>query len=329
MSNHLARTDLEETPSTALGTPLPRPDLDPVQVYLAGRGCDRSRETMFESLKRVSSLLKGGGVETIVWAEFTFAHAQAVRSALLATKNELGEAKFSPATINITLAGLRGVLETAMNMGIIPFETFYRAKNGLKSVKGSRLPPGRDLSDEEIARLRAYCGEIQGVYGAMLRGILAVLLGGGLRREEVCKLRVNNFHRPFIDVIGKGNKERRVPLSEDAILDLEAWIKVRESLEIPLECLFVRAMRDGRVCRRPFSPDGLYNLVCDLGESAGLGEMSTHDFRRTCATRQLDRGVDVMIVQRNLGHNSSKTTEKYDRRTEREAKRAVDRAGVY
>jgi integrase len=307
---------------------LARPELDPVRVYLAGRQSERSRETMRDSLRRVSAVL-GRDVEQIAWSAFGYAHAQAIRSALLTAVDEAGEAKFSPATVNITLAALRGVLQTAVNLNVMPFELFYRAKNGLKSVKGSRLPPGRDLSEAEITELRAYLRAIPEVYGAMLRGIVAVLLGGGLRREEVCRLRQDNYRRPYLNVIGKGNKERRVPLSEDAIGDLESWIDVRKLLGVPHPCMFVRAMSDGRLQARPFSPDGLYNLVRELGVKSGLGELSTHDFRRTCATRQLDRGVDVMIVQRNLGHESSKTTEKYDRRRELEAKRAIDRAGVY
>lgn len=312
---------------------LARPDRDPIRVYVTGRQSKRSRETMFEALNRVSrlpGLHHKGGIEQIVWSEFTYAHAQALRSALHQAVDEHGAAKYSPATVNVTLVALRGVLETAMNLELMSFEQCYRAKQGLKSVQGTRLPPGRDLTEVEIATLLVHCASIPGTYGAMLRGLIAVLLGAGLRREEVCRLRLDNYARPELTrVLGKGNKQRDVPLSNRAIVDLEAWIEIRKTLDLSLPWMFLRVRKDQIVEPRSISLDALYNLVRDLGAELGFGHISTHDLRRTCATRQLDRGVSVLIVQRNLGHQSSKTTEKYDRRGLKEAKAAIDLAGVY
>jgi integrase/recombinase XerD len=210
----------------------------------------------------------------------------------------------------------------------MPHERYVRAAD-IRGVKGSRLPPGRALTPDEIARLRAFCAEETGIFGALLRGVIAVLLGGGARREEACTLEVTSFDGESLEILGKGNKERRVPLSFEARRDLAAWVDVRDTLALTIDALFVRAQRDGRLRKRPFSPDGMYELIVWLGEASGVGELATHDLRRTFATARLDAGVDVLVVQRLLGHASPATTAKYDMRAEREARRAVENAEVY
>lgn len=324
--------DVTALATIAFARELAPTSVDPVQVYLRSRASKRSRETMTDCLKRISAIPQiedNGGISQVIWSKFTYAHAEAIRADLIGAEDEFEETLYSPATINVTLSALRGVLETALNLDLISFEACIRAKKGLKSVKGTRLPPGRALADAEIAQLRAYTATLEGHYGAMTRGIVAVLMGGGLRRAEVCGARLDKYARPCIDVIGKGNKERRVTLSEDALADLEAWIVIRRGLNLQMPSLFVRILRDQTIHPRALSTDVLYAFVRELGERSGLGKLSTHDFRRTCATRQLDNGVDLRLVQQNLGHEDPKTTGKYDRRGEREMKKAIDRSGVY
>lgn len=328
---------LEEPDTAALATieftrELAPPAADPVDVYLRSRVSKRSRETMVDCLKRISAIPQikdKGGISQVIWSKFAFVHAAAIRGDLIASEDEFEEPLYGPATINVTLSALRGVLKTARNLKLISYENSMLAMEGLKSVKGTRLPPGRALADAEIAQLRAYTATLEGHYGAMTRGIVAVLMGGGLRRAEVCGARLEKYARPCIDVIGKGNKERRVTLSEDALADLEAWIAIRRGLNLQMPSLFVRILRDQTIHPRALSTDVLYAFVRELGERSGLGKLSTHDFRRTCATRQLDNGVDLRLVQQNLGHEDPKTTGKYDRRGEREMKKAIDRSGVY
>lgn len=293
-----------------------------VDVFLSRYGSDRSRAAMLDSLDRLAALLKKPNAREVDWTKVDLAVALAVRAEL--------QRLYAPATINLTLSGLRGVLETAWQLGRLPHESYLRTTSGIRGVPGTRLPKGRALSDDEIARLKGLCeGELS--FDIMLRALFAVMLGGGLRREEVCRLSVEAFRPPrTLVLIGKGNKERSVPLPHGAATELQAWIDVRKTVKTSLGWMFVRLMRDGRMRDAPFSIHGLYNLVRRCSEEAKIEPLvSPHDLRRTYATRMLDRGADLLTVQRLLAHSDPATTARYDRRAEVEAERAVDAADIY
>jgi integrase/recombinase XerD len=298
-------------------------------VYLNGLQSVNSRNTMRERLQAIAKSRGVGCLEDFPWAALDFSEVEAIRSEFVS--------KHSPATANLTLSALRGVFKAAWRLQQIDGDRYQRLRD-VQKVKGSRLPPGRDLSDAEIARLRACFEALGGPYGAMIRGLAATFLGAGLRREEVCQLPFSALSGRSFRVIGKGNKEREVPLSKHALAEIQAWIRVRKKLEIPLEWMFVRVTKDNVIHSRPFSVDAIYNLVVSwapilkvnpLDPEEKTPRLTPHDMRRTFATRALDKGIDVLIVQRWLGHSDPATTGKYDRRAEREAEQAMDKIEIY
>jgi integrase/recombinase XerD len=291
------------------------------ESYLAGRDSAQSIVTMRESLGRIGRLL-GRAPETIPWHRMTFAETDAIRAALL-------RADYAPDTIRVTLCALRGVLWQAAKLGLMdPGVCALACK--LPTIRGERLPAGRDLSDEEIVKIVAYCRSMgpaerewpASAYGAFLRALFAVLIGAGLRATETCRLPLLAFDpsgQPSLRLLRKGKKERQITVGPDVVGPLEDWVAVRAELDgldrIP--ALFVRVFPDGSLSpRAPVMTSRSLEYLCEIvGEGAGVKPFTPHDCRRTFATRSLDAEVDLARVQRFMSHESPKTTARYDRRT--------------
>lgn len=146
--------------------------------------------------------------------------------------------------------------------------------------------------------------------GKRNRAILEVLYGCGLRVSEAAGLRISHVHldEGFVDVIGKGNKQRLVPLGEVAADAIRAYLPERP---IPA----ARAFEDYLFLNRfgkPLSRISLFKLVKDQAMAAGIRkEISPHTFRHSFATHLIENGADLRIVQEMLGHESILTTEIY------------------
>ena len=147
-------------------------------------------------------------------------------------------------------------------------------------------------------------------YGKRDRAILEVLYGCGLRVSEAATLRISHVHLPegFVDVIGKGDKQRLVPLGEVAADAIRAYLPDRP---IPAE----RACEDILFLNKfgkPLSRVSIFKLVKEQAMVAGITkEISPHTFRHSFATHLIENGADLRIVQEMLGHESILTTEIY------------------
>ena len=165
------------------------------------------------------------------------------------------------------------------------------------------------LSEEEVAALIDSV-EVSGWQGLRDRAILEVLYGCGLRVSEAVGLKISclYFKEGFIRVIGKGNKERLVPIGDVAIAAVEEYLKARrvpadsESSDV----LFLN--RFGRSLSRV----SMFTMIKAQALAAGIRkEISPHTFRHSFATHLLEHGADLRIVQEMLGHESISTTEIY------------------
>lgn len=144
------------------------------------------------------------------------------------------------------------------------------------------------------------------------KAILETLYGCGLRVSELCGLRLSwlRFSEGFIRVVGKGDKERLVPIGPEAIAHIERYI-AEERVHLPLrknsEDLVFLNFRGGGLSRV-----SVFNLVKRSAVKAGVRKtISPHTFRHSFATHLVEGGADLRAVQEMLGHASITTTEIY------------------
>ena len=179
--------------------------------------------------------------------------------------------------------------------------------DGIESPKIGRYLPSV-LSLEEVDAIMASV-DTGNPSGLRDRAILEVLYGCGLRVSEAVDLRISRifFDEEFLSVIGKGDKQRIVPLGEVAADALKAWLAVRWDAEKEFSD-FVFLNRKGH----PLSRVSMFNLVKKQALAAGITkEISPHTFRHSFATHLIENGADLRAVQEMLGHESILTTEIY------------------
>lgn len=142
------------------------------------------------------------------------------------------------------------------------------------------------------------------------RAMLEMLYGCGLRVSELCALRISAVYlkERFVRVIGKGNKERLVPLGDMAASAFSDYIEVRPEAAEPAFDDIAFLNRFGR----PLSRVSVFNMVKRQALLAGVTkEISPHTFRHSFATHLVENGADLRVVQEMLGHESILTTEIY------------------
>ncbi len=147
-------------------------------------------------------------------------------------------------------------------------------------------------------------------FGKRDRAILEVLYGCGLRVSEAAGLLLSHVHldEGFVDVVGKGNKQRLVPLGEVAADAIRRYLEDRPTPASGAYDDFLFLNRFGK----PLSRVSLFNLVKHQAMVAGIQkEISPHTFRHSFATHLIENGADLRIVQEMLGHESILTTEIY------------------
>jgi integrase/recombinase XerC len=150
--------------------------------------------------------------------------------------------------------------------------------------------------------------------GVRDRAILEFLYGSGLRVSELCMLDIDavSLAEGRARVLGKGRKERLVPLGKSSVDALSRWLAARSAFVHPTRktqdprALFVTA-RGARIYAR-----AVWTLVNRHGASgAGRADLHPHALRHTCATHMLDGGADLRSIQELLGHGSLSTTQRY------------------
>ncbi len=174
---------------------------------------------------------------------------------------------------------------------------------------GRKLPD--TLSINEINKILLQI-DLSKAEGERNKAMLEVLYGCGLRVSELVNLRLSNLHfnDGFINVIGKGNKERLVPIGSVAIKQIRIYTEtIRNHVNISKgneDFIFLnkRGTKLSRIM--------VFTLVKDLVEKAGIRKnVSPHTFRHSFATHLVEGGADLRAVQEMLGHESITTTEIY------------------
>ena len=168
------------------------------------------------------------------------------------------------------------------------------------------------LSQKQVTEITGLCGD--DLEGKRDWIVLGLLLGAGLRREELASLTFsalkqqpmkNNKMRDVLEVRGKGAKDRVVPIKP--ILAQ----RVREWKEIAGDGLVARSLGMGKSLGESMSAVSIFNLVARYGKLIGIENLAAHDCRRTFAQLAYEAGVPITQISVLLGHSSVKTTQTY------------------
>ncbi len=240
------------------------------------------------------------------------------RAHIIAWRKFLESRNLSGATIRRKLAALSSLFEYLCESNAV-------ATNSVKGVKRPKVETyeGKTpaLSDDQ-ARQLLEAPNPTSIKGKRDRALLSVFLYHGLRREELCTLKIRDVTQRrgvlHLRVHGKGGKIRFLPLhpgTAELIADyLEASGQENE-LSVPL----FRAVRNNvnRKINQSMTTDGIYKVVRYYVKKNGIGEienLAVHSLRATAATNALDHEADIAKVQEWLGHASIATTRLYDKR---------------
>ena len=148
--------------------------------------------------------------------------------------------------------------------------------------------------------------------GQRNRAIIETMYSCGLRVSELCALRLSDLYLDdeFVRVLGKGDKQRLVPVSSRAVAEIQAYMCERASVNIcpGYEDFLFLSYRRGK----PLSRITVFHIVKELVAAAGINKnVSPHTFRHSFATHLLEGGANLRAIQSMLGHESISTTEIY------------------
>ena len=175
-------------------------------------------------------------------------------------------------------------------------------------VLGEHLP--EVLSTAEVDKLEESI-DMSKWEGHRNRAIIEVLFSCGLRVSELVTLKLSNLYveEQYVRVMGKGSKERLVPISQRALKELEWWFDDRRHMSIkPGEEDYVFLNRRGAHLTRTM----ILIMIKQQAAAAGIQKtISPHTLRHSFATALLEGGADLRVIQALLGHESISTTEIY------------------
>jgi integrase/recombinase XerD len=142
------------------------------------------------------------------------------------------------------------------------------------------------------------------------KAIIETLYGCGLRVSELVNLRLTDIHygEGYVNVTGKGNKQRLVPVGGKALKEIDLYRIDRNRLPVIHDENIVFLNRRGRRLTRAM----IFHIIKELAVRAGIRKkISPHSFRHSFATHMIEAGADLRAVQEMLGHESIITTEIY------------------
>ncbi len=210
----------------------------------------------------------------------------------------------SAASVTRKLSAIRGFHQYMLNEKLIDENVVLRVRPPKKKV---RLPDV--LSIEEIERLLAASKGTTPLH-CRNTAMIELLYGSGLRISELLDLRLDALHvnQGFINVTGKGGKERIVPIGTEAAKALKVYLESGREALSKARTPFVFLNRLGR----PIGRVGFYKIIKSLAVDAGIDkDVSPHTLRHSFATHLIEAGVEIRYVQEMLGHEHVATTEIY------------------
>lgn len=226
-------------------------------------------------------------------------------------KNDLNEFSYDQALNGLSPATIARRIATIKN-----FYMFLESDNLAKGIISEEITiPKKDktlpqvLSEEEINQL-LNAPDLTSEKGIRDYAVLEILYSCGLRVSEAANLQINqiNEQEEIINILGKGKKERIVPIRESALKAVKTYINEVRNKHLVIDNKAVFIGKNGKRVSR----QALYNIVVNNAKLAGIQkEIHPHTLRHSFATHLLDNGADLRVVQELLGHTNIGTTQIY------------------
>jgi integrase/recombinase XerD len=235
------------------------------------------------------------------------AFLQYERERPLADEPKESPKRLSSESVYLEIAALRAFYRFAENEKLLPVNV---AEYLSLPRRWKRLP--KALTNDEITKLLAPDSAEQPTHGSLCdQAILELAYASGLRLAELRNLRLEQLHLEagFINVIGKGNKERVVPVGKKAVEALNRYIEAgRPRLVTPRSPANVFLTKRGT----PFASVTLWLRIKNRVKRTGVvRNITPHMLRHSFATHLLEHGADLRVIQELLGHANISTTEVY------------------
>jgi len=242
------------------------------------------------------------------------------RAHVIAWRKELERQSCAPTTIQRKLAALSSLFAYLTEHNAV----LHNPVDGVKRPKSNRQEGTTPALSDEQARALLNAPQGDSLKAKRDRAILATLAYHGMRREELCKLKVRDLQRRDgvlqFRIEGKGEKIRYVPVGMKALRLITEYLEAagqKEDLEGPL-FRPVQNRVTGEL-NKPLHPVSVYQDIVkrygqEVGITADVRGFCVHSLRATAATNALAHGADIAKVQEWLGHADISTTRMYDRR---------------
>src|SRR6266550_2587010 len=243
------------------------------------------------------------------------------RAHLIAWRKQLEQRQLAGATIRRKLAALSSLFEYLCEHNAV----MHNPVKGVKRPKVESYEGKTPALGDHQARALLNAPNTETLKGKRDRAMLSTLLYHGLRREELCTLKVRDITQRrgvlHLRVHGKGSKLRYLPLHPGTAEVITEYVEALGHGQDPSAPLF-RPVRNNVHKRtdEPMTTDGVYKVVQYYARKIGIGDidrLGVHALRATAATNALDHEADIAKVQEWLGHANIATTRLYDRRKHR------------
>ena len=222
----------------------------------------------------------------------------------------LEAAGLSPSTINVRLSAIRKLVREADDNGLCPPD--YAAAIGrVKGAPRRGIRTGNWLDRAQAEQLLAL-PDGKTLRGKRNQALLAILIGCGLRREELATLEVRSIEQRdsrwvLLDLVGKGKRVRTVPMPAWTKTAIDRWTA---AAGIASGRLLRPVNKGGRITGQGMTAQAIFEIVVGYGRKLGL-EIAPHDLRRTFAKLAHKGHAAIEQIQISLGHSSIQTTERY------------------
>lgn len=313
--------------------------------YLENLASKASKDVYARTLNIVSQKYGNCNYDTFNWSTIRYYHLEKIVS-------ELREKNLSGSRINSFLTCLKGTAKQARKLKQLSFEDFESIMD-VKSLKAERKPKVRFIDKDERNKIYSYL-ESEGTLSSIRNlAILGLTLGCGLRRDELCNLKLLTkdgitINKKTFVIKGKGNKYATINMPDWVMEWVNEWLEVRVlSGTKEGEFVFVKIEKndDLTLTKTKFiqnndsEPEeieinyqltghGIAKIVKTTCLRAGVEPFMPHDLRATFCTNLLDSGVPLNQAKDMMRHSSVNTTTQYDRTNELKLLKMWDNANT-